>query len=111
MSEFEYHKFLQKIVDEDVRFIIEREKTYKGSWQKAGGRSAWFMIRRKLDRLIEMMKRPPEPHNFKDKLYSAKPSWQEEVFRYLYACYMSEDIFAKIEENPSGRDSTVLAEI
>ena len=90
MTDFDYHKFLQPVVNEDVRFIKEREKLYKGSWCKSGGRSSWFMLVRKMDRLQEMMK-------------MSDSSLQEAM--------IADDIFKKIEANPSGDDSTILAEV
>lgn len=116
MSDFAYHNFLQKVVDEDVRFIKEREKLYKGSWARGGGRSSWFMIRRKLDRLIEMMAKPEEPKipGFSPNPFKTAPHNSDikiHQIKYLYDCFLSEDIFAKIEQDPSGQDSTVLSEI
>lgn len=104
---------LQGIATEDVRFLKEREKTYQGSWCAAGGRSAWFMLRRKIDRILNMMQRPEPPKipGFDLNNLISKSQIDEEVLDYLYKSYFSEDIFRKIEENPSGRDSTVLAEV
>lgn len=115
MSDFKYHDYLQKVVDEDVRFIKEREKLYKGSWCKGGGRSSWFMIRRKLDRLIEMMAKPDEPKLFSlpclEKLSEFSLETQEKMIDFMIDSLHAEDIFLKIKQEPSGKDSTVLAEI
>ena len=89
-DDFKYHKFLQPLVDEDVRFILEREKVYQSSWKKSGGRSAYFMLARKMDRLINMMNKKPKD---------------------FYEATIQHDIFAKISDDPSGNDGTVLAEI
>jgi hypothetical protein len=96
MNDFAYHDYLQVVADEDVRFILEREKIYKGSWKKSGGRSAWFMLVRKMDRLQEMMK-------LKEHDDGSVPSPAE--FKKEH------DIFEQIKFDPSGRDGTVLAEI
>lgn len=96
----DYLEFLKVVCDEDIKFIKEREKLYKSSWKRSGGRSGWFMILRKIDRLQEMMKyRPPEGH------------FEGVAKLRLDAALNADDIFKKIEENPSGNDATVLSEI
>jgi len=82
--------FLQNVADEDVRFLIEREALYKGSWKKSGGRSAYFMLVRKIDRIQNIM--------------SQKPTTIEEAIA-------QHDIFEKIKEDPSGKDATLLSEV
>jgi hypothetical protein len=48
--------YLRDIANYDVEHILEKEKTYKGSWKKRGGVGAWMMAARKIDRIEEMMK-------------------------------------------------------
>ena len=87
MSELDYLEIVSK---EDHDHLREKAKFYGDSWKKSGGRSSWFMLRRKIDRLINMLDK--EPTNFEESL-------------------AHQDIFKKIKENPSGADGTVLAEI
>lgn len=47
----QYSKNLQPVADEDVKFLLERDKTYGSSWQKRGGIGAFMMLARKWDRL------------------------------------------------------------
>jgi hypothetical protein len=82
-----------------------KDRSYGGSWKAAGGRSAYFMLRRKMDRMIAMLSRPPAPRAF--QVDSGTP----EDIQHLRNSYTAEDIFAKIEEGPGGEDGTVLAEI
>jgi hypothetical protein len=83
-------EFVKIVSDEDLDHLIEKEKSYKDSWKKSGGRSAWFMLKRKIDRLVFMLEK--EPHDF----VTAKSQ---------------HDIFECIKKDPSGRDGTILAEI
>lgn len=112
-------KYIDAVAAQDVALLREKESTYQGSWKKAGGRSAWFMLRRNMDRLLTMMARPKDEIQFslpdlddalelaedRDEDFTCDPA----VVRYLRDCYLAEDIFAKIEENPTGEDGTVLA--
>lgn len=109
---------LRPVAIADVEHLLTKEKTYQGSWKRSGGRSAWFMIRRKIDRLLEMMKRPETPTDF--AIYSteeAKKMRRNTVevdtvhLEYLYESYVAENIFAKIREAPGGEDGSVLAEV
>lgn len=113
MSNMKHLDYIQNVADEDISHLREKEKTYKGSWKKSGGRSAWFMIQRKIDRLLNMMARPKEPEGWKLPERSAVVfnHYEYEHLEYLIDCYVAENIFAKIQENASGSDGTVLAEI
>lgn len=84
--------FLEIVASEDIGHLRMKEKTYKGSWKKSGGRSAWFMIKRKMDRLENMMQADP----FESDLTMLKSE---------------HDIFEKIKHDTSGIDGTVLAEV
>jgi hypothetical protein len=78
-----YLRYLSDIASADVALLLEKEKTYKGSWKKRGGVGAFMMLARKWDRLENMME-------------AGKPKY---------------DLFAEIDANPSGCDGTILAEI
>jgi len=112
MTDMEHMKYIDTVADNDCHHLRMKEKTYQGSWKKGGGRSAWFMLRRKIDRLLVMMGRPPVPDGFqieyKDCVFNVLSG---EDRQYIYRCFNAEDIFAKIEEEPGGEDGTVLAEI
>ena len=109
---FQYHKFLQIVANQDVEFLKVKDKLYGGSWKKSGGRSAYFMLVRKMDRMIQIMRRPDPPPTFHiNPKLSGEDLTTKEAIDYLKASYLSEDVFAKIEEDPSGKDGCVLAEI
>jgi hypothetical protein len=113
MSEFDYHDYLSIVAEEDIKFVKERDKTYGGSFRESG-RTCWHMIKRKLDRIVNMMKRPdltPENDPTIPLVFGEDHIRKHAVDKYLRDCYFSEDIFAKIKENPSGDDSTMLAEL
>lgn len=105
----------------DVEHLLMKEKTYRGSWKRSGGRSAWFMLRRKIDRLLEMMKRPEPPHgwsmdDYLEAIETARcgdgdVTVDASVAGYLAASYSAENIFAMIRSDPSGTDGSVLAEV
>jgi hypothetical protein len=121
MSDQDYLRQLPLVADQDVKFLLEREKTYSGSWKKTP-QATWAMIKRKIDRLENMMKRPNPPARFDpNEIVSSltvRPP-QEHIMRgieYLADCYLADDIFAKIksqEELSGGKgvDSSLLAEI
>lgn len=130
--DMKHMEHLGSVAYSDTWVLERKEATYRGSWKAAGGRSAWFMARRNMDRLIEMMKKPDAPASFNIEnvddtlkaILEAKPSprigeWYvnmpgiphatHEILKCLRDSYVSEDVFAKISEEPSGRDGTVLA--
>lgn len=124
MDWMDHVNYLQVVVNEDVRCIMEKEQTYQGSWKRSGGRSAWFMLRRKIDRMLEMLKKPEEPKGFnlrnvqdtiksvaKGSSLPGSPEATRAILDHLLAVYNSEDIFLKIQEDPTGQDGCVLAEI
>lgn len=82
--------FLEVVSDQDHEHLRVKAESYGDSWKKSGGRSCWFMLKRKIDRLVNMLER--EPGNFTE----AKTQ---------------HDIFEKIKQDPSGADGTVLSEI
>ncbi len=51
----EYLKYLQEVVDEDVRVLYEKEENYGDSWMKRGGVGAFMVMIRKADRLETVM--------------------------------------------------------
>jgi hypothetical protein len=106
-------RHLKAVTQSDVQVIEEKERTYMGSWKLAGGRSAWFMLRRNMDRLITIMQRPEPcytPEIIKKAVHDVSaPPIQPGIFKYLYDCAVAEDVFAKIVEDPSGKDGSMLA--
>jgi hypothetical protein len=123
-DKFRYHQFLQTVANEDVQFLIPRDIQYGASWKASGGRSAWFNLARKIDRLKELMRTPtPPPYfNFKNvqdtidaitkgEMLPGSLEATAAIFTHLMNCYASEDVFQKIEADMSGRDGSVLAEI
>lgn len=78
--------YLQDVVDEDVRHLVMKERTYGGSWKKRGGVGAFMMLARKWDRIENMVG---------EKLNGVR--------QY--------DIFDGISRNPTGDDGTLIAEI
>jgi hypothetical protein len=122
---------IDAVAASDCAVLRSKEATYQGSWKRAGGRSAWFMARRNLDRLLTMMAAKPQPDfvnptNVLDTLkalrdwvhYNQKvtelPGSIEASMAIIEAVrdsYTADDIFAKIEEKPKGEDGTVLAVI
>jgi hypothetical protein len=122
MSDMNHMEFLEAVLRSDIMVLRAKEATYQGSWKKAGGRSAWFMLRRNMDRLIEIMKKPTTPATFnlqnvddtiqavgESKRLPGTPQATVNILQYLRDCYVSENVFAKIRENPSGDDGTMLA--
>lgn len=108
---------LEQIALSDVNVIKMKESTYRGSWKRAGGRSAWFMMRRNMDRLLTMMAAPDAAdilQDYTDHLHGACESGgeihiDEKTLLKFRSAYVAEDIFLKIVEKPDGSDGTVLA--
>jgi hypothetical protein len=115
---YRHHDYLQAVADEDVRFVLEKDRSYGASWKLAGGRSAWFMLRRKMDRMITMLSRPASDlqeavHNFAPSEVAGVREFRlsEATMAWIRGALVSEDIFAKIAEKPGGEDGSVLAEV
>lgn len=131
-TDMKHMNYIDAVSHRDLTTLREKEKTYQGSWKRAGGRSAWFMARRNMDRLITMLSKPESPRpmnvrNTDDTIRAIKdgrpgdipnsvqvcfPGSREitvEMLEALRGAYYAEDIFAKIEEHPEGEDGTVLA--
>jgi len=118
---FRHHDFLAAVAEEDVRYLKVKDRSYGASWKLSGGRSAWFMLRRKMDRMIQMLRQPDPPHGWSAEDYrSAIPlngdpnqdvTIDASIARYLLDAHLAEDIFGKVEADPSGRDGCVLAEV
>lgn len=115
---------LEAVAAADVAQLRRKEATYRGSWKRSGGRSAWHMLRRKIDRLLVMMSRPePSFSGFSlEDILDATGALQKSnpaadvtmsacVVDHLARCYAAEDVFAMIDLDPSGSDGTVLAEV
>ena len=103
---FAYQKKLWTVAVNDVNFLMYKDATYKGSWKRGGGRSAYFMLRRKIDRLLEMMKLPAPPEG-----WPTTAAVNAVTVSRLLEMSRSEDIFAQIRTRPGGEDGTVLAEV
>lgn len=112
-------QFLRAVALDDVRVLEVKEGTYQGSWKRAGGTSAWFMLRRNMDRLLSMMEAPTPPPG-----YSLRDLWDSiaedpeksptieldvDVVMHLLRSYIAGNIFAAIRHQPGGEDGTVLA--
>lgn len=118
MTNMDHMQFLEAVTKADVEHLREKEKTYKGSWKAAGGRSAWFMLRRKIDRLLVMMEEPvwPESFGLQDLIEASRTDWAKggipcELSDWFREMVLAGDVFYKIEAEPDGSDGTVLAEI
>lgn len=103
---FKYRDYMQAVADEDVRFTRAKDESYGGSWKRAGGRSAWFMLRRKMDRLIELLKPPSPPVG-----WPTTATVTAETVDRLLRMTQAEDVFAAVTARPGGEDGTVLAEV
>jgi hypothetical protein len=108
MSDMEHMKHIDNVAADDCAMLRYKESTYKASWKAAGGRSAWFMARRNMDRLINMLAQPERPEHFRVSIADT-PAFTDKDYSFLMKSYVAEDIFAKIEEKPGGEDGTVLA--
>lgn len=111
MTDMKHMEYLETVASDDVRVLREKEGTYRGSWKAAGGRSAWFMARRNMDRLLVMMAAPVQPEGF-----NPWGTWRDDPrtsgdMTYVRKALVAEDIFLKIQEHPGGEDGTVLASV
>ncbi len=121
MPDMRHMKHLGQVAETDVWAVQQKEATYQGSWKAAGGRSAWFMLRRKMDRLVVMLRAPEPPADFNpgqvvsainDSVQGMKLSDpQISALAHVADSFWSEDIFQLIASDPSGSDGTVLAEV
>lgn len=103
---FAYQKKLAEVAQNDVAFLLYKDATYKGSWKRGGGRSAWWMLRRKVDRLIELMRPPAPPEGWPTSVQHTIANTD-----LLLRLSRAEDVFAAIQARPLGEDGTVLAEV
>jgi len=55
VSYFNYRKFIDAVLERCGNVVKRKDEEYGGSWKKRGGRSAWFMLARKWDRLEEQV--------------------------------------------------------
>lgn len=111
---------LAHVAASDVAFINWKDRAYGGSWKRSGGRSAWFMCVRMMDRLRVLLRQPEPPEDWirQSALETAKriandyaKSGTSEVMDYLLRSLTAQDVFAAIQAEPSGKDGTVLAVI
>src|SRR5690348_5469595 len=117
-TRFHHHPYLRAVVEEDLRYVMEKDTSYGASWKMSGGRSAWFMLKRKIDRLCEMLKRPTDP-GLEQAVMNLPPTpsggtymVRQETMSWVRKALASEDIFTIIQSQPAdGSDGTVLAEV
>lgn len=117
---FDYHRHLEDIALDDVAFLKKKDVSYGASWKRSG-RSAWFMLKRMLDRLDAMMARPTPTHGFNmtnvdDTIDAIEKSVSKDVpfpgtreatvamMRHLRDSYLSEDVLAKMEAEAAQSD-------
>jgi hypothetical protein len=127
----DHMNFLESVALSDCAVLENKEATYQGSWKLSGGRSAWFMAKRNIDRLLVMMAPKEFPDHVKtmENIHCTIGAFRNFVhygqrikldlpgsieatmmiLELLRDRLTSEDIFAKIEEKPKGEDGTVLA--
>lgn len=110
-NDMKHMAFIDSVGQNDAAVLRMKEETYQGSWKRAGGRSAWFMMRRNMDRLITMMAERPATIALEgfDQIDDGRVSMTLAEFKAMQAQLRSEDIFAMIGAEPSGKDGTVLA--
>ena len=101
-----YQKKLWTLAQNDVNFLMYKDATYRGSWKRGGGRSAWWMLRRKIDRLLELMRPPAPPEGWPTSVQHTIANTD-----LLLRMSRADDIFAQIQARPRGEDGTVLAEV
>jgi hypothetical protein len=89
----DHMKYIRQVANEDIATLEVKERTYQGSWKLSGGRSAWFMLKRKIDRIIVMMETSPEETD------PVKLRAEHDIF-----------LRAELDEVP-GQDGTLAAEI
>lgn len=124
MNNMRHMDYIKKVTDEDIDCLRQKEATYKGSWKSQGGKNAWAMIRRKIDRLMIMLGDPTPPAHFNlanvndtieavihNRVLPGTTQVTAEILGYLRDSFTAGDIFAKIEEDTTGADGTALAEI
>lgn len=131
MVDMKHMAYLAAVSQADVAELRRKEATYQGSWKASGGRSAWFMIKRKIERLMVMLAQPAKPEGWDgpDELVCGlqnleharqlgnlrlNPERLAALLRdatYLADCYTAENIFAIIRRDPSGADGSALAEV
>lgn len=51
---------LHTVAQSDVEGLMEARRHYGESWKAEGGFSAWFNVKRKIDRLVKLCSRPVE---------------------------------------------------
>lgn len=101
-----YRDYLPVVANEDARFLLEKDKSYNGSWKRSGGRNAWFMCKRMIDRLVTMMAPPVPPSGWPNSVEVTT-----ENTNTLKRMVTAEDIFLQVEARPGGEDGSVLAVI
>lgn len=118
IDKFKYHDRMAVISKADEEFLRKKDRSYGASW-KESGRSAWFMCKRMIDRLTNMMARPKVPDagfnlqnvddTVKELFHAEKQSlppkfpgtmWATaQMMAYLRDCFVAEDLLAMLEKD------------
>jgi hypothetical protein len=134
-NDMNHMQHIESVALSDCAVLQSKEATYQGSWKRAGGRSAWFMARRNMDRLLVMMKAKDVPgyvtvENVLATLQAldnhvhygldarkgpdglglpGSIEASRDIIAHLKDAYTADDIFGRIAQKPKGEDGTVLA--
>jgi hypothetical protein len=82
MTDLKYLDYIEDVAARDVKTLLTKEASYKGSWMKRGGVGAFMMLARKWDRIENQVR---------EAFYSAPP-W---------------DIFAHAAERSQGAEGLI----
>lgn len=93
-DKFAHHAHLRAVAEEDVRYVLEKDRSYGASWKRRGGVGAFMMLARKWDRLEEMVTRGRTAMGQYD----------------IFAAVAADDV-AVDGRRIQGADGTVLAEV
>lgn len=74
-----FEQTVREVADSDVEGLIEARRLYGDSWRAEGGVSAYFNIKRKIDRFVNCLKRPLEV------VPGREPRVQYDVFSHVKA--------------------------
>lgn len=58
---FGHLQFIDKIIEENIAVLKEKDREYGASWKQRGGVGAYMMLARKWDRLENALSPAPEP--------------------------------------------------
>lgn len=66
------YKHMKSLVEQDLAFLIKKDKTYAGSWKQRGGVGAFMMLARKWDRIENFAKGHSKQYDIFDLVLSSK---------------------------------------